>query len=179
MQFSKKNIWIASGVIGALVVVIAIFSISDALTPAFSISSSFEDNGNIPAAYTCDGEGISPSISFENVPENTRSLALYIFDQDAPKEGFTHWVVYNIPPQVTDMPQGKVPVDSVEGLNSTQKAGFQPFCPPTGTHRYLFTAYALSNTYTFKNIADIDQLKKVMKWQVLAKATLTGKVTRP
>lgn len=179
MQFTKKNSWIAAGVACALVLTIVAFAVSDALTPQFAISSSFSDNAMIPVAHTCDGEGISPTITFENVPANTRSIALYIFDQDTPKGGFDHWVVYNIPAETKTMPQGQVPVASVEGLNSNQRAGFEPFCPAEGTHRYLFTAYALSSSYTLKNIPTIDQLKKQMKWQVLAKATLTGKYSRP
>ncbi len=181
MQLTRTQQWTLYGCIAAFLVLMVIaLAVSDALTPAFAIrSTAFADNGLIPEKYTCTGEGVFPPIRFENLPENTRSIVLYVYDQDAPRGGFDHLVLYNIPSETPVLPEGQAPNGTMQGLNSSGKQEFEPFCPATGTHRYLFTAYAVSSTYTLKNIPTIDQLKKVMKGQVLARATLTGKYKKP
>ncbi len=179
MQYSKQTMYIAAGIAGAILLITLIYATSGLFTPAFKISSpAFAENGMIPATYTCDGEGLTPPLEFSNIPENTRSIVVYVFDPDAPKNGFVHWVLYGIDPTTQQIAEGTIPSGSVEGLNSSEKQGYQPLCPPSGTHRYLFTAYAASSTYHFVKAPNIAQLKKVMRWQVLAKSTLTGKYTR-
>ncbi len=174
--FTLRNTLVPAMIILMIVIVTFIYTGAHLFAPGFSISSTaFADNGMIPVTYTCEGDGKSPPLAFSNIPKNAQTIALYIFDQDAPKNGFVHWVVYDISPETGIVEEGKIPAGSVEGLNGTQKVGYQPLCPPTGIHRYLFTAYALSDTYHFVKVPDIDKLKSVMKGDVIAKAQLTGK----
>ena len=175
MFWTPRKIWIAAGVTLTLILIIAATIEGGAFTPEMSISSTaFTDGGEMPVKYSCKGEGISPPISIRNIPEHTKSIVLYVFDQDVQKGGFVHWVVYNIDPKLTDLPEGKIPTGSVEGLNEAKNTTYVPVCPSAGKHRYLFTAYAVSSTYHFLRTPDIDHLKKVMMWQVLGKATMTA-----
>ena len=68
-------------------------------------SSAFKDGDLTPSRYTCDGENINPSLEFENIPDNAKSLSLIMEDPDVPKDlradgMFDHWVVFNIPPEI-------------------------------------------------------------------------------
>jgi|CXWL01.1.fsa_nt_gi Raf kinase inhibitor-like YbhB/YbcL family protein len=182
MLWTPRHSWTAAAATLLLVVLMVIVKAANngVFTPAMSLSSgAFTDGGMLPVKYTCNGEGISPPITIRNVPEKTKSIVLYMLDQDAPKDGFVHWVVYNIEPSVTNLPEGKIPTESVEGVNEAKETSYFPPCPPSGSHRYLFTAYAVSGTYNFLRTPTIDQLKKVMMWQVLAKATTTAIYAQP
>lgn len=161
------------------IIVLAYIGISF-VTPSFTLTSSaFADNGMIPADYTCDGEGKNPPLAFANVPANTKSIVLLVQDMDTKGGNFEHWLLYEIDPSAKVIESGAVPTGSIEGLNSDKKTGYVPLCPPSGkTHRYLFTAYASDKNYHFVKTPSADALKKVMKWQVLGKAELTGKYMR-
>jgi Raf kinase inhibitor-like YbhB/YbcL family protein len=172
---NPRTILTAVVFIALLIAITFAYSGASIFTPMFTIqSSAFTNNGPIPDIYTCKGVGKTPPINFTNIPKNTSSIALYIFDPDAPKTGFVHWVLYDIDPKTPVIEEGKIPAGSVEGLNSANKVGYQPFCPPTGVHHYQFTAYALSNTYHFVKVPDITHLKNVMKGEVLARAQIIG-----
>lgn len=112
-------------------------------------SSAFEDNGLIPITYTCEGENISPPITISEVPDGSQSLVLICDDPDAttdpkgPGHTYDHWVVFNIPPDVTGFGPDAVPTSASVGLNSTGQAGYTGPCPPTGEHSYIFRLYAL------------------------------------
>ena len=65
-------------------------------------SSAFQPGGAIPTRYTCEGDDVSPEFSWTGIPAEAKSLVLIVHDPDAPKaNGFTHWVLYNIPPNLT------------------------------------------------------------------------------
>ncbi|BAZ30670.1 phospholipid-binding protein, PBP family [Cylindrospermum sp. NIES-4074] len=109
-------------------------------------SSVFEANSLIPAKYTCDGADISPPLIWDEVPTKTQSLALIVDDPDAPGKTFVHWVVYDIPPTVRQLPEQipstKTPANiGVQGKNDFGKFGYGGPCPPSGTHRYFFQLY--------------------------------------
>ena len=106
-------------------------------------STSFQPNQPIPAQFTCDGENISPQLAWNGVPDETKGFALICTDPDAPSGTFTHWIVYNIPSQVNEIREGMVPVGVQQGLNDFDKASYGGPCPPSGTHRYVFTLSAL------------------------------------
>ena len=93
-----------------------------------------EGNKFIPKKYTCQGEGKSPPIFIEEIPEGTKSLALIMDDPDAPIGTFVHWVVYDIPVNAK-IEEGMV--TRREGVNTLDKKGYTGPCPPSGTHRYL------------------------------------------
>ncbi|MBP1929763.1 Raf kinase inhibitor-like YbhB/YbcL family protein [Methanolinea mesophila] len=105
----------------------------------------------LPVEYTCAGAGISPAISWTGVPPGTRSLVLILHDPDAPLAGgFTHWIVYNIPPDSPGIPGNvtsarELPGGGFQGQNSRGSSGYIPPCPPEGSapHHYVFSIYAL------------------------------------
>jgi hypothetical protein len=135
-------------------------------------SKDFQDNGTIPSKFTCDGEDISPQLSWEDTPDGTKSYALSIEDPDAPMRIFIHWLVYDIPREVTSFDQGSLPQGAKQATNDFGKETYGGPCPPFGTHRYIFTLYAL----------DVEQLEginsnnfsKLVKEHTIARAKITG-----
>lgn len=179
MKIEKGDLLPIATMIVMIVIIVLAYAGVSFVTPHFTLSSTaFTNNGSIPVAYSCDGDGKSPPLNFANVPTTAKSIVLTVQDLDSPKTNFVHWLVYDIDPLTTVVEAGALPTGSIEGLNSTNKTGYVPFCPDTGTHRYLFTAYASSINYRFVQAPTIDGLKKVMKWQVLEKAELVGKFAR-
>jgi Raf kinase inhibitor-like YbhB/YbcL family protein len=106
-------------------------------------SGAFEDNGPIPAKYTCNGENILPPLAIAGSPASTTTFAIIVTDLDGPGGDFVHWTVWNIDGTVTEIPEGTVPQGGVEGLTGTGSFGFFGPCPPSGEHRYVFDLYAL------------------------------------
>ena len=114
-------------------------------------SSSFKDNRLIPRKYTCDGENVSPNISWENVPNGTKNLVLVLDDPDAQKvvgKTFVHWIVLNIDPHMREIPAGikfesKISNLAKEFQNDFHQLKYGGPCPPQGEHRYFFTLFAL------------------------------------
>lgn len=109
------------------------------------VSPSFEDGGELPVLYTCDGENIHPRLEFENLPVGTKSIALVIEDPDNNGEIFTHWTIWNIPAESPFIEEDMLPEGVVEGQTSFGECGYHGPCPKTGNHRYLFRAYALDD----------------------------------
>src|ERR1700735_4758455 len=103
-------------------------------------SPAFTDNSTIPSKYSCEGQNINPAIYIKQVPAGTQSLALILFDPDAPKGGFTHWVMWNIDPAGMI---GENSAPGEQGKNGKGQNSYTGPCPPTGTHHYHFMAYAL------------------------------------
>lgn len=142
-------------------------------------STAFQEGGSIPARYTCDGENTSPQIAWEEPPAGTKSLVLIMEDLDAPLGVFTHWVVYNIPPDSRELREG-VPTDSrledgtLQGENSFKKTAYGGPCPPAGTHRYQFTVYALDTTLGLEAEVNKKQVIEAMEGHILARGMLTG-----
>ena len=136
-------------------------------------SKDFKNNQPIPSTYTCDGRDISPHLSWSGAPEGTRSFALSCIDPDAPRGDFIHWLIYNIPATVTEIPRGgPLPTGAREATNDFGKKAYGGPCPPSGTHRYFFTLYALK----VKDLGEVskkDFLKRVKENQ-LASAQLMG-----
>jgi Raf kinase inhibitor-like YbhB/YbcL family protein len=108
-------------------------------------------NDQVYNGFGCSGKNISPPLAWSGAPSTTQSFAVTVFDPDAPGSGWWHWVVYDIPASVTELPQGagdpggKMPASAVQGRTDFGTAGYGGPCPPAGTkpHRYLFTVYAL------------------------------------
>ena len=113
---------------------------------AFELASpDFKDGGQLPVASTCDGGGTAPGLVWSGAPEGAKSFALICIDPDAPGGEFIHWIVFDIPAAVTAIPQGgQIPSGSRSLANDYGRQGFGPACPPSGTHHYIFTLYALS-----------------------------------
>jgi hypothetical protein len=146
-------------------------------------SSAFDNGGEIPSRYTCEGEDVSPSLVWTGVPETARSLVLIIDDPDAPdpkapKMTWVHWVLYNIPPDVTGLPEGVVPAKlspgMMEGLNDWKRIGYGGPCPPIGRHRYFHKLYALDMILEVMNTPTKANVEVAMKGHVIAQTELMG-----
>jgi Raf kinase inhibitor-like YbhB/YbcL family protein len=146
-------------------------------------SSAFEANGLIPTKYTCDGDDISPPLSWDEPPSTTQSLALIVDDPDAPGEIFVHWVLYEIPATVRQLPEkiasvATLPNGGVQGKNDFGKLGYGGPCPPGGTHRYFFKVYALDKKLGLEPGATKAQVVTAMDGHILATAELIGRYQR-
>ncbi len=146
-------------------------------------STNFDAGGMIPMKYTCDGIDISPHIAWDSVPQGTKSLALICDDPDAPMKTWVHWVIYNIPPDQTELaenipPQKTLPTGALQGINDFRKIGYGGPCPPGGTHRYYFKLYALDTMLNLEPGATKDQLLKAMEGHILDSGELMGKYKR-
>jgi Raf kinase inhibitor-like YbhB/YbcL family protein len=106
-------------------------------------SPAFGDGQTIPERYTCRGAGQSPPLRWSGVPAGSSSVALVVTDPDAPRGTFVHWVLYDLPGEDGELSAGQVPAGAQQGENSAGKSGWYPPCPPSGTHHYVFTVYAL------------------------------------
>ena len=116
-------------------------------------SDAFEDQGGIPSEFSCEGEGISPPLKWADLPEGTRSMALLVTDEGLPSPSLSlfkivHWVLYNIPSDVTGLDSGVTGAALSElgievGPNWSREARYYPPCPVSGRHRYVFRLYAL------------------------------------
>ena len=136
-------------------------------------SPAFADGRPIPREYTCHGAGRSPELAWRGVPADARSLALVVSDPDAPGGTFIHWVLYDLPPRDGGLAPGQSPPGAREAENSGGRTGWYPPCPPSGTHRYPFTVYALSGPASGRSTQDIlDDIGR----RAIARGTLTGLV---
>jgi Raf kinase inhibitor-like YbhB/YbcL family protein len=108
-------------------------------------SKDFKANDALPKSASCDGDGKSPELHW-TAPKSAdaKSFALIVDDPDAPKGTYTHWVLFDIPSSVTNLPAGQSTV-GVSGTNSSDKTGYAGACPPKGDkpHHYHFKLYAL------------------------------------
>jgi len=137
---------------------------------SLSISSTaFSQGEGIPTKYTCEGEDITPPLSWSTAPEGTKSFALICDDPDAPMGTWDHWVIYNIPADSGGLAEG-IPTDesltdgSKQGLNSWERSGYGGPCPPPGNpHRYFFKLYALDTTLALTGGANKNSLENAMK----------------
>jgi len=142
-------------------------------------SSAFENEGDIPAKYTCEGENISPPLAISEVSENAKSLALIVLDIDVPKEfqeklnikDWDQWVVFNIDSNVTEIPEGQSP--GTHGNNTSGKPAYDPICPPD-KHRYVFKLYALDTELDLQEGASRADVEKAMEGHVLEEVELLG-----
>ena len=146
-------------------------------------SSAFKDGGMIPAKYTCDGEDVSPDITWSTVPAGAKSIAMIADDPDAPRGTWVHWVIYNIPPESKGLNEG-VDRDKVldngalQGMNDSQQTGYGGPCPPGGVHRYFFKVYALDTKLSLGPGATKKDLEDAMKGHILAEGQLMGRYSR-
>jgi len=143
-------------------------------------SAAFEDGKAIPAKYTCVDENVLPALNWSNVPNGTKSFAIIMDDPDAPMGTWVHWVIYNIPANLTSLPEGSGAADAKanDGLNSWEEKGYSGPCPPDGTHRYIFKIFALDKVLGISDMTK-DNLLEAMKGHVIGEAQLTGTFEKP
>ena len=147
------------------------------------ISPAFGQNGSIPSQYTCEGDDISPPLSWSDVPLGTRSLALIMDDPDAPDPAkpqrvYVHWVVYNISPMTLKLPLNAarplLPGNAQHGTNDWGKQTYGGPCPPIGRHRYFFKLYALDAKLQGLKTPTKAELEQAMEGHLVSYVELVG-----
>lgn len=147
-------------------------------------SSGFQNGGDIPRKYTCDGTDVSPPLRWENAPVGAKAFALIPDDPDAPVGTWVHWVIYDLPGETKELAEGLKAADTLpngakQGMNDFRKVGYGGPCPPPGpAHRYFFKLYALDAETKLKPRAAKQQLLDAIKGHILAEAQLMGRYKR-
>ena len=141
-------------------------------------SSAFQEGGNIPSKFTCDGADVNPALRFEGAPAEAKSLALIVDDPDAPSGLFTHWLAWNIDPKTTDVAENSAPAKAGQGTNDFPKTGYGGPCPPSGTHRYFFKIFALDQMLDLKAGAKRAEVDAAMRGHVIAQGELMGRYSK-
>jgi Raf kinase inhibitor-like YbhB/YbcL family protein len=141
-------------------------------------SNAFGHGDEIPRRHACDGEDVSPALSWSDPPAGTRALALIVEDPDAPVGTFTHWVAWNIDPVTGGLGEGESA--PAEGRNDFGTGGWSGPCPPPGhgPHRYFFRLYALDTQLTVGFRAGRRELERGLAGHVLETAELIGRYER-
>lgn len=147
-------------------------------------STAFKNGELIPGKYTCDGEDVSPDLSWDTAPPETKSFAIICDDPDAPAGTWVHWVIYDIPPDARSLSEAvqtspQLENTAVQGRNDFNRIGYGGPCPPPGkAHRYFFKLYALDKVTGLPPGKTKLELLKAMKGSVLAKGQLAGTYKR-
>jgi len=140
------------------------------------VSPAFAPGGLIPVRYTCEGGDSSPPLIIEGAPDGTKSLVLTMDDPDAPVGTWAHWVLYNIPPETTEIAENVAPPGTLIGLNSWNKNDYGGPCPPDKEHRYIFKLYALDTMLDLPPESTTKEiLEETLQGHVLAEAELIGR----
>ena len=147
-------------------------------------TTAFSDGEMIPRKFTCDGPDVSPPLSWKGSPAATQSFALIMDDPDAPVGTWVHWVLYNLPENTTELPEGvekqeHLASGAIQGRNDFRRIGYGGPCPPPGTpHRYYFKLYALDTKITLKAGATKAELERAIKSHALGETELMGRYGR-
>ncbi|MFH0985322.1 MAG: YbhB/YbcL family Raf kinase inhibitor-like protein [Candidatus Omnitrophota bacterium] len=146
-------------------------------------SSAFSEGERIPSDFTCEGADMSPPLAWSGVPDNAESLAIIVEDPDAPAKNWTHWLIYDLPATLSQLPTGIISgqeffAGGSQGLNDFKELGYGGPCPPGGEHRYLFKIYALDAMLQLKAGASKQELLQAMRGHILAEGSLTGQYDR-
>jgi Raf kinase inhibitor-like YbhB/YbcL family protein len=146
-------------------------------------SPSFMPGQEIPLRHTCDGLNISPELVWTGLPAGTKSLVLIVDDPDAPdpsapKMTWVHWLLYNIPANVTGLAEGvsekKMPAGIMQGMNDWHRSSYGGPCPPVGKHRYYFKLFALNTELPDLKKPSKSVLERAMHGHALEQASLIG-----
>ncbi len=150
-------------------------------------SQAFRDDGPIPVDFTCDGENVSPPLSWTGVPDEAESLIVIIDDPDAPDpeepEGvWVHWLLYNLPPTTTNLPRAVAPEDLPQGTrvgrNDWGLTRYNGPCPIVGRHRIPHKVYALDTVLPDLEHPTKSKLIEAMRGHVIARGRMTGTYER-
>ena len=147
-------------------------------------STAFSAEGAIPKKYTCDGQDVSPPLTWSGAPSSAQSLALIADDPDAPAGTWVHWVLYDLPANTRELAenvpkQEQLPNGARQGRNDFRKIGYGGPCPPPGKpHRYYFKLYALDKKLDLKPGATKADVERAMQGHILAQGELIGRYGR-
>lgn len=147
-------------------------------------SQAFASGAAVPEKYACTGDDISPPLRWTNLPGGVQSYALILDDPDAPSGVFTHWVLYNLPPNAKELEEGFTPTRHADwraeaGRNDFGATGYGGPCPPQGEeHHYYFRLYALDSELDIGPGADRAQVLNAIRGHILEQTELTGTFRR-
>lgn len=151
-------------------------------TGLMSITAPWLDGAPIDEFYTCDGEDVSPAISWRDLPEQTVELALVVVDDDALDGGepFVHWAVAGIDPETITLFEDEVPVGAVQATNSFGDVGWGGPCPPVGegVHDYRFTMHALGQQVELDDGVPASEMIPYLEALTIATAEVVGTYQR-
>ena len=163
----------------SLILVMLMRAVADPTPTLALVSSAFLTDGAIPQRYTCSGPNVSPELKWTGVPASARSLALIMLDPDAPMGTFVHWVIYNLSPTTSALPEQVSPSaslgDGEQGVNGLGSIVYTGPCPPAGEpHHYHFRLYALDERLNLQKGATAQQLESAIQGHILASTELVG-----
>ena len=150
-------------------------------------SSAFGHNGAIPRRYSCQGEDVSVPLEWSGAPTATKSFVLIVDDPDAPdpkapRMTWVHWILYNLPPTISGLPEAvankDLPKNTSHGVNDWKRVGYGGPCPPVGRHRYFHKLYALDTVLADLGTPTKAKLEQAMKGHVIAEVQLIGTYQR-
>lgn len=138
-------------------------------------SPAFTHNGFIPNRFSMRGGNVSPPLHIACSQPKVKTYAIICHDPDAPgPNGFTHWLLWNIPRSATVIAEGQTPTGSVAGMTDWGTTGWGGPQPPSGTHRYNFYAYALDSELSLPATTKRNDLLRAMNGHIIDSAILTG-----
>ena len=147
-------------------------------------STAFEYGARIPLLHTCDGDDLSPPLTWDGAPAGTVTFALIMEDPDAPEGTFTHWIVYNLPDDCHQL-EKTIPIEknlkngAIHGKNDFGKYGYRGPCPPRGeSHRYYFRIFALKKKLPPESIPYGSEFYNAIKGLVIERAEYMGRYKR-
>ena len=150
------------------------------------VSDRFVSLGSIRPRHTCDGMDLSPDVRWSGVPEEAESIVLLLDDPDAPGGSFTHWLVYDLPVSVQEMPEGRggasagLPTGGFQGQNGFGgRLGYAGPCPPRGqSHNYILRVYAVDGLLDLGQRATTSEVLDAMQGRVVGHGSLAGTYQR-
>jgi len=147
-------------------------------------SSAFKPNAYIPKRHACEGEDLSPQLSWTGAPAGTKAFSLLMDDPDAPPGTWVHWVLYDLPADVTRLNEALPKQENLAngakqgicwGVDKFDRVGYFGPCPPPGSpHRYFFKLYALDKALGLATKASKAQVLKAMEGHILGQAQIVG-----
>jgi len=142
------------------------------------LSPAFQNQGEIPKRFTCEGDNISPELSWQEAPKDTKSFVLIFHDPDAPgRNGFTHWILYDIPSGINRLREN-VPKEAQladtgrQGRNDSGEIGYTGPCPPSGRHRYYARLYALRERLNLPAGPNATEVQNALHSKIIEQAEL-------
>jgi len=146
-------------------------------------SASFKEDQMMPERHAYDRDNLSPSLEWSGIPAGAATIAVICDDPDAPSGNWVHWVIFNIPASASRLQEGMPIAEQfddgiVQGTNDFMKPGYDGPYPPFGTHRYVFTVYALDTVLDLAPGATRQALMRAMAGHVLGTGSLTGRYKR-
>lgn len=187
----KKFLIVSGVIVAAFTVVVMILKLigrrifRDVIDPEVNLkvtSPAFDEGGIIPARYTGRGENVSPPLLIEGISPEAKSIAILMDDLDFPLGVYNHWIIWNIPANITSIPEAVPKGETVPELGGaiqgkSQYGGkhyYRGPLPPFGTHRYVFKFYVLDAMPDLDPDAGKLELQKAMDGHILQYGTLMG-----